>query len=353
MYQKWFRSGKKKAGRKSGEAAASGQHRGAGTRSGRVSRRQLFLIIGIVVVVVLGIFIPYYYQTYVAPFNRIVITIDNVQISVRYFLERARLAGADPLEMLQTLTNETVIELAAPQYGIQVTEADIDQELRSMAAGTDNVSVSEVEFKEWYRQTLNESKVNDAQYRELLYYSLLASRMQTYLADHTPTAMAQVHLHDIVVITYEDATKAVDRLKAGEDFATVAKDMSLDSSTKDNGGDAGWVPPVILGNYESAISALEVNQPSDPMAYYSSSSSSSYSSSAPSAYYIFMVSEKDDARPLDDTNLEIIKAQALSLWLPEEIARHDVKYNFTSEMYAWMNWQLQKDEPASSTNSTG
>jgi len=349
MYQKWFRSGKKKAGRKSGEPAP-GQHRGAGSRDERVSRRQLFLIIGIVVVVVLGIFIPYYYQTYVAPFNRTIITIDNVQISVRYFLERARLAGADPLEMLQSLTNELVIKLAAPQYGIQVTEADIDKELRSMAGGTDNIS--DLEFKEWYRQTLNESKVSDAQYREMLHYSLLANRLQTYLADHTPTVMAQVHLHDIVVGTYEDATKAADRLKAGEDFATVAKDMSLDSATKENGGDAGWMPPVILGNYESAISALEVNQPSDPLAYYSSSSSSSSGSSAPAAYYIFMVSEKEDARTLDDNNLEILKAQALSLWLPEEIARHDVKYNFTSEIYAWLTWQLEKDKPASSENST-
>jgi hypothetical protein len=343
-------SGKKKTDKRlSGSAPVSGQHHEPRSEAIRIGRRQLFIIAGIVIIVILGILAVPYYQNYVAPFNRVIITVDDVQITARYFLERARIAGADPMSMLQSLTNEQVIKMAAPQYGIQVTDADIDKELRSMASGgTDNIS--DIEFKEWYRQQLNNSKVSDAQYREMVYLSLLTSRMQAYLAAQTPTATEQVHLHAIVLTDYNAALEAKKRLDAGEDFATVAREVSIDSSANETGGDQGWLPPVIMSNYQSLIEELEIGKASDVIPYYSQQSTSS-TSSGPSAYYIFMVSEKDSNRELSDTNFKILQSMALTLWLPGEIQKHNVKYNFNSEIYAWLNWQLQKSGSSSSSTS--
>jgi len=346
------RSNKKKADKKLSESApVSGPRREPRSKDIR-SRRQLFIIAGIVVVVILGILAVPYYQNYIAPFNRTIITVDNINISMRYFLERTRLANSDPMSMLQSLTNEQVIKLAAPQYGIQVTDADIDQELRRVAGNGEDIS--EVEFNEWYRQLLNNSKVSDSQYREMVGINLLASRLQAYLAERVPTVAEQVHLHTIVVQTYEDAQKVEDRLKAGEDFASVAQEVSIDTSTKDKGGDIGWLPPIILSNYQSQIVALDVNEVSAPLPYYSQTSSSSYSGTpTPDYYYIFMVSEKDSARQLDDENRQILKDRALELWLPGEIQKHTIKYNFNSEIYAWVNWQLQKNSGSSGQSSGG
>lgn len=319
----------------------------------RNHRRQLFIIIGIVVVVILGILAIPYYQNYIAPFNRTVITVDGQKITMRYFIDRAVLAGADPMSMLQTLTEEKVIEIAAPQYGVVVTDEDIEKELRSAAAG-DAETISDIEFKEWYRQKLNDSHTNDKMYKQLVRSSLLASRMQSYLADLTPSTAEQIHLHTIVVGTYEDAQKVEDRLKAGEDFAAVAKEASLDTSSKDNGGDVGWLPPVLLANFQSVITSLEINEVSDPLAYYdtSSASSSSSGSSTPSAYYIFKVSEKDSNRELSEQNLQYLKNEALTLWLPDEINRHSIQYNFNSEIYAWINWQIEKQSTSNTSGSS-
>jgi parvulin-like peptidyl-prolyl isomerase len=326
--KKQSRSNKKKTGKSLGEPVL------------RSTRRRIFIIIGIVVVVILGIFAPFYYINYVKPFNRTIITVDNIQISMRYFLERTRLADADPLSMLESLTNELVIQIMAPQYGIQVTSADIDNYIRSMASGGTG-NISDIEFEEWYRQLLNDNNVSDSQYREIVGISLLASRLQAYLAEGIPTVAEQVHLHMIVVLTYEEAQAVETRLEAGEDFATVAREVSIDSGVEENGGDQGWLSPVILSDYQSLIEALDIGEVSAIIPYYSQASSSS--SSTPSAYYIFMVSEKDSARQLTEEHRQILQARALELWLKEEIPNHAVTYNFSSEIYAWINWQLEKD----------
>lgn len=329
---------KGKTARRSGASApVSGPRREPGAKNAGRRRRQIFIIVGIVVVVILGIFVSFYYINYIAPFNRTIITVDGIEISMGEFLDRARFEGSDPFTMLGTLTNELVIKIMAPQYGIQVTDDDIDQELRNLASGGTG-DISDVEFKEWYRQQLNNYDVSDSLYREVLYINLLTSRLHVYLAERMPTVVAQVHLYLIVVLTYEEAQTVVDRLEAGEDFATVAQEMSIDT-TAEEGGDAGWVPPVLL-TFEEQINALEINEISVPLAYYSQTDSTS---TEPDMYYIFMVSERDSARPLDDNYLALFQARALDLWLAEEIPKHEITYNFDSEIYAWLNWQLEKE----------
>lgn len=51
----------------------------------------------------------------------------------------------------------------------------------------------------------------------------------------------KVHLAHILVKTEDEAKKVKQRLDNGEDFAKVAKEVSQDTATKDNGGDLGYV----------------------------------------------------------------------------------------------------------------
>ena len=334
--QERSRSQKGKTGRKSSAAApASGSPHGTGDKDVKRKRRQRFIIIGIVVVVILAIFIPVYYINYIAPFTRTIISVDGIEVSMGDFLDRTRFEGSDPLTMLETLTNELVIEIMAPQYGIEVTDEDIDQGLRDLASGGTG-DISDVEFEEWYRQQLNNSSVSESLYREVLYINLLSSQLHVYLAERVPTVAEQVHLHVIVVLEYEEAQDAAARLEADEDFATVAQEMSIDATAED-GGDMGWVPPVVLSNYQSLVEALDIGEVSAIIPYYTETDSTE-----PGYYYIFMVSEKDSSRELDDTNLAVFQVLALDFWLDEEIPKHEITYNFDSEIYAWLTWQLEK-----------
>jgi foldase protein PrsA len=319
----------------------------------RKGKQTAYIIVGLVIAVILIIFGVFYYQSYVAPFHRAVITVDSIQIRMDYFLDRTRIAEADPMSMLQSLTNEQLIKLGAPRYGITVTDQEIDQELRRIASGgSDNITVTEAEFKEWYRQRLNETKFSDSKYRELVGIGLLVTRFQEYLAKQAPTVVEQVHLHLIVVTTYDEAVKVTDRLKSGESFAAVAQDVSLDTESKEKGGDIGWLPHGVV-SFDSTAFALNINEVSDPLPYYADTSDAS---SPASAYFIIMVSEKADAREVAEEYLPAVQAQAVQNWLTEEATQHEIAFHglkgggFDSYTYAWINLQLAKTQSSSGSS---
>jgi hypothetical protein len=316
------------------------------------SRPKLLIIIGVAILVILGIIAVPFYQKYIAPFNRTIISIDNVKISMRYFLERARISGSDPMSLMQTITEEELIKIMAPQYGIQVTDADVETQLRSLAAG-DAGSISDVEFREWYRQQLISNNVTDSQYKEIMHTQLLSIRLQEYLAERVPTISEQVHLYWIVVNTLEDAYKVEERLNSGESFANLAKEVSIDVTTKDRGGELGWYPPKVF-NYEEQIAELNVNQYTSPIAHYAEASNTSSSNTTPTveAFFIFMVADKDPAREVDESNLAILKSRSFSDWYNSELNNHDVKYNFNSEILDWLIYQLEKNKPPGTVTTT-
>ena len=74
----------------------------------------------------------------------------------------------------------------------------------------------------------------------------------------------EIHARHILVDTEEEAKKVAERLKNGEDFATVAKEVSKDTNT--DGGDLGFFTRgQMLKPFEDAAFALDVGQISAPV----------------------------------------------------------------------------------------
>lgn len=68
----------------------------------------------------------------------------------------------------------------------------------------------------------------------------------------------QVRISRMLLGSNEDAEAALKELKAGKDFASVARDRSLDSASKDKGGDVGYVVPVNMKEpLKSSISKMK------------------------------------------------------------------------------------------------
>jgi foldase protein PrsA len=309
------------------------------------AKQKAYLLIASVFAAVLVIVGIFYYQVDVAPFRQVVITVDGKNVRMDYFLTRIRMAQADPLSVLQQLTNELIIKEEAPKLGITVTDKDIETELRSEAAGADSAPVSDTAFKDWYRQRLNQAKVSDATFKEITGTGLLSSRMQDYQAERINTAVPQVHLSIIIVNSEDDATKAIARWNSGEDFAKIAKDVSTDTTSRDKGGDIGWVPRGVTV-FDAAAFALDVGKISDPGAYMPDPNS------PPSFYYVLLVTEKSATRQVDDQFLPTLKDQALGTWLTAEMKQHTINWNFNSDIASWINHQLAKSQPASNPTPT-
>jgi parvulin-like peptidyl-prolyl isomerase len=284
-----------------------------------------------VIVIILSVVGVFYYQQYVAPFRRAIITVDDRTIDMGYFLKRAREANLDPIKMLEVLVKEQLIALEAPRYVGQVTKEEMGHELKRIAGGQ-RKNITDSEADEWYRQRLNESGLLDAEYREIVKIHILAGRLQEYLAQRVPTVGEQVHLHVIQADTYREAAKLRARWEAGENFADLCREAFTHLKSKKQGGDLGWV--ALQANrtgFEPVAVNLAIGEVSEPVRF-----------KPEGPFYLVMVSEKAEVREFDERSLEALKARALQDWLDREMEKHNIKYNFNSEIHAWLKWQLSK-----------
>ena len=165
-------------------------------------------------------------------------------------------------------------------------EAEIDARMNQILAYMNN---DRRLFQEVYGQTVSEMR---EEVRELMNRKLLGDRMQAEIMskvevtpsevleffnqipkDSLPYFNAEVELAEIVMfpeINEEERGKALDKigmikesLKAGEDFAVLAKKYSEDGSARD-GGDLGWTTRgSFVPEFDAAAFQLEVNEVSD------------------------------------------------------------------------------------------
>jgi parvulin-like peptidyl-prolyl isomerase len=106
------------------------------------------------------------------------------------------------------------------------------------------------------------------------------------------------------------AADLVEQLRADPDsFADVAKDVSEDYQTANDGGELGWVAPYQLGAVqEDAIFGLtEVGEISDPV------------DTGSSGIFIYQLLESSDSREIEADRLDEIRTSGFQRWLDEEV----------------------------------
>src|SRR5581483_8439920 len=148
---------------------------------------------------------------------------------------------------------------------------------------------------EAYNEQLNKLKENIAKekytwedYRQIVQAQLLREKLNGALGKEIKTTAEEIHARHILVKTYDEAQAVIARLKAGEDFAKVAADVSIDTSTKDKGGDVGWAPQgTYVSEFDEAAFKLPVMQISDPV-------------TTTFGVHVIQVLEKDPNHPLDE-----------------------------------------------------
>jgi len=311
--------------------------------------------ITLVVAIVVGIF---YYLVYVKPFQRVIIKVENDTVTMGYLLKRvlnnvsSSSSGAQTDDIwgtMQNVTYELIVKQEASKFGINITDADIDKALRDAARG-DAETISDAEFNEWYRQRLNLTTYTDAEFRAIVKRSLEMQALAKILADRVPTTAEAGHLWSIIVKTYDEAVAVKQRVDDGEDFKVIAKELSIDSATRDQGGDVGWVPFGILDSrIAGSVVGLEIGKCSDPVMAGEPDPTNQDPNAAQPPYVVFMVSEKDPAYQLTDDQLQSFKGQAFQDWLNMESGIKEIEFHglhgtggYDSETEAYLNYQLQR-----------
>jgi hypothetical protein len=298
---------------------------------------QVVILVVVVAVIVGGVAGFAIYRDRVKPLQTKVLIVDELSVDMGHFLKRVRMFQREPLEVLQLLTRELIIAQTAvkPPYSIEVTDQDVDDYLR-VSASAGGGSITDEELKEWYRQALNDSELNDAEFRELMRRNLISLRLTDYLGERMPTVVEQVRMYMIVFASPEASSDVIAQLEEGADFLELARsEANADEKLRAKGGDVGWLPREAMRPELAAVFDLPVGQPSRLLAL------------GANAYAVAMVGERAAAREIEPEAREAAKATALSNWFNEEYQYHNVEFHgfsngYDSETDLWVKWQLQR-----------
>ncbi len=115
----------------------------------------------------------------------------------------------------------------------------------------------EKEFKNFV-SAMNKNGISRSDIRRILEGALLRTKVMEVISADVPAEEEQVWARHILVASKDVADEIVNRLNNGEDFAAIAKELSTDPGSKDNGGDLGWFGKGrMVPEFENAAFALQ------------------------------------------------------------------------------------------------
>ena len=250
------------------------------------------------------------------------------------------------------LIEEELIRQAAQEAGVSVSPQEIDESIEQefgysgeeptvvpsptaeltpaeTITSTGEITPTEVptpmtraRFEELYGDFLTNlrsgSGLTEAEYKDIVEAALLRGRMEEYVGEQVPTTELHIHARHILLDTEAEARVALQQLKDGEDFATLATEVSTDTVTAESGGDLGWIPKGEMDTaFDDVAFSLPVGEISDVVETYS-------------GFEIILVEERDENRELDEETLERRRSDAFEVWLVDLEAEAEIE-KFWSE----------------------
>jgi len=199
--------------------------------------------------------------------------------------------------ILDWMIEVVLIEQAAAEAGIAVSDAEVDAYMQEI--------IAENEGEEQLRAKLAERGETYEDAWQKVRKELIVAAMTQRISESVPTIAEQVHARHILVDTQQEAERIKAQLQAGADFATLAREFSLDTSTREHGGDLIFFPRGILmaPEVEEAAFALQPGQIEVV--------------TSPLGYHVVQVIERDLARPVSPENMRFLQDQAVQEWIGE------------------------------------
>lgn len=108
--------------------------------------------------------------------------------------------------------------------------------------------------------------ISEKTLRSVYEANLLRQKVMDEITKDTARTEEQVWARHILVETEAEAQEIYERLQDGEDFATVAQEVSKDTGSGANGGDLGWFGRgAMVPEFEKVAFNLEIGEISEPV----------------------------------------------------------------------------------------
>jgi parvulin-like peptidyl-prolyl isomerase len=226
---------------------------------------------------------------------------------------------------LDEMIEDALIQKKAKEAGLSVTldearesiRADVESSLASQASSiTTTETISEptpvptsipaATIDETLQTYLTNMGLSASSFERLVQRSLLRTKVSDLLASQVVSTGLMIHVQLIVTDTQEVADTTKQRIEAGEDFATVAKEVSGESQVQENGGDLGWLAvDQLTSSYGADLANAATSQEIGTLAVVESNSQ----------FYVLRVVERNENGTLPDSVISSRKSSALTDWL--------------------------------------
>jgi len=187
----------------------------------------VFIIAAALVIVGTGWYISQY-----RPLHQIVLKVNDIEFNMDYYIKALKFYGAGQssyyvyglADTIPTVIEESeLIRQEAMELGITISQDEVDKELESS-----NPPLSK-DYRDFVRAALLIDKLRDE-----------------YFETQVPVYAEQRHIMAMFLESESQAAEVEARIGAGEDFAELASELSLEGSTREEGGDLGWHPEGVL-----------------------------------------------------------------------------------------------------------
>ena len=199
-------------------------------------------------------------------------------------------------QMLDNMIDDMLIAQEAAAEGVKLSDADFEAAMQKLIADSGG--------QQKFEQLLAASGTTMDDARAVQRTQMVNNLMRDRVLAQVGQKAEQVHARHILVDSAATAQALLAQLQAGADFAQLAKQSSLDTVTKANGGDLGWFAHGTLPakELEDAAFSLQPGQISNVI-------------QSAFGYHILQVLERDPARQLEGDQLVTVQKQAMENWL--------------------------------------
>mgnify|MGYP003377692906 CR=1 FL=1 len=215
----------------------------------------------------------------------------------------AALAADAPAQVLDALIDRELILQAAAAEGVVVSDDAVETRLAELQA----VYATPAEFDAW----LASVGYTIEEFRAALAAELVTGEMVARLTAGVPDTAEHVRARYIQMDDAALAQSVLDRARAGDDFAFLAEQNSVDRVTGEIGGDLGYFAAgsLLVPEVEAAAFALQPGEVSDVIAVTNSAGATTY--------YIIQVTEREADRALGVDAYQARLEAAFDAWLAD------------------------------------
>lgn len=195
----------------------------------------------------------------------------------------------------ETLIREEIVRQFAE--GLEATDDEVKAEIATRLG----ITVDDESFDTVFEQELARSGLSEEEYQDMIRASVLETKLLQRFTDQVPETAESVRYRQILVSTQDEANEVIAEIEGGADFADVAAERSLDTETKDDGGEVGWIPRGLGISQEDVLFDAEVGELT--------------SIPAANGVLVIEVEKKADSRKIEEGQRQPLASRAFQDWL--------------------------------------